>query len=162
MNPGWEVIISIRFEDTLPMTIPTSSDIVSTQINPFPYRNIMQGQRTFFSGYRQDDNDFMHSCHQNGSLTLLFLPISRHSRNIQRSSNHYASISISSEVPAASHPRVSLMGNVTVYRDQDSIPNVAQLRRCYLEKHPDARWWLPGDDGGAHIVCGSRSRVLEI
>ncbi|KAF8650399.1 hypothetical protein AX16_005207 [Volvariella volvacea WC 439] len=92
------------------------------------------------------------SCHKNGSLTLLFLPISRHSRNIQRSPNHHASLSITSEIPAAAHARVSLIGNVIVYQDARTMPNVDDIKRCYLEKHPDARWWLPDDERAAHLV----------
>ncbi|PFH53791.1 hypothetical protein AMATHDRAFT_136815, partial [Amanita thiersii Skay4041] len=95
--------------------------------------------------------EYYASCHWNGSMTLLFLPISRHSQNILRSSNRTASISVSSESPAARSARVSLIGTVTVFDQVKSVPDVAHLQQCYLDKHPDAKWWLPDDDEAAHI-----------
>ncbi|KAI0663493.1 pyridoxamine 5'-phosphate oxidase-domain-containing protein [Cubamyces menziesii] len=88
--------------------------------------------------------EYYASCHANGSLTLLFLPISRHSQNILHSPAHAASISIWSDRPAASRPRVSLMGNVTVFPDLSRTPDLASIQACYIAHHPDARWWLPG------------------
>ena len=85
-----------------------------------------------------------HSCHANGSLTLLFLPISRHSQNILLSPAHSASISVWSDQPAASRPRVSLIGNVTLFPVVDDTPDKEGIQECYLAQHPDARWWLPG------------------
>lgn len=92
------------------------------------------------------------SCHTNGSLTLLFLPISRHSKNVLHASSHSASISVTSTVPAASRPRVSLIGNITVFTDISKVPERAFLEECYLAKHRDARWWLPDDKDAAHVV----------
>ncbi|CAL1707611.1 unnamed protein product [Somion occarium] len=88
--------------------------------------------------------EYYASCHSNGSLTLLFLPISRHSQNIIHSPTHSASISIGSEHPTASRPRVSLIGNVTVFNKLDETPNRGEIESCYIAKHPDAKWWLPG------------------
>lgn len=92
------------------------------------------------------------SCYKNGSLTLLFLPISRQSQNILLSPTHAASISVTADIPSARRPRVSLIGNVTIFKDGHNIPNVDFIRRCYVEKHPDAEWWLPDDKNGAHVV----------
>jgi hypothetical protein len=89
-------------------------------------------------------------CHVNGSLTLLFLPISRHSQNILHSPSHAASITLAAEHPRASRARVSLLGNVTILSDADE--SVSEIKSCYLAKHRDARGWLPADPGGAHIV----------
>ncbi|KAI9062874.1 hypothetical protein FKP32DRAFT_1612125 [Trametes sanguinea] len=88
--------------------------------------------------------EYYASCHANGSLALLFLPISRHSQNILHSPTHAASISIWSDRPSASRPRVSLIGNVTVFPDLRLTPDLARIQACYLDHHPDARWWLPG------------------
>ena len=94
--------------------------------------------------------EYYASCFSNGSLALIFLPISRHSQNILHSPSHSASVSVWSEPPSASQPRVSLMGNVTLLEDDDG--EVQGLKECYLAQHKDARWWLPGDDEGAHLV----------
>ncbi|TBU51831.1 pyridoxamine 5'-phosphate oxidase-domain-containing protein [Dichomitus squalens] len=84
------------------------------------------------------------SCHVNGSLTLLFLPISRHSQNVLLSPTHAASVSVWSDRPAASRPRVSLIGNVTVFPVLEETPDREAIQACYVAQHPDARWWLPG------------------
>ena len=92
------------------------------------------------------------SCHHNGSLTLLFLPISRHSQNILGSVNHSASLSVASPDPAAWKPRVSLIGSVTVFRDVANTPDEDEVAGCYLKRHPDAVHWLPRDKHQPHIV----------
>jgi len=96
--------------------------------------------------------EYYASCFNNGSLTLLVLPISRHSQNILHSPGHSASITISSQQPAANHARVSLLGNVTVYQDWDNVPEEEAIKACYLGRHPDASRWLPDDEDAAHIV----------
>jgi len=88
--------------------------------------------------------EYYASCYQNGSLTLLVLPISRHSQNVLHSPTHAASISIGDEHPTASRARVSLLGNITLFQDLNATPDREAIQACYLEKHPDARWWLPG------------------
>lgn len=92
------------------------------------------------------------SCHHNGSLTLLFLPISRHSKNILRSANHSASLSVTSPHPAAWKPRVSLIGSVTVFQDVANTPDEDEIASCYLKRHPDAVHWLPKDKRQPHVV----------
>ncbi|KAI1794146.1 pyridoxamine 5'-phosphate oxidase-domain-containing protein [Ganoderma leucocontextum] len=88
--------------------------------------------------------EYYASCHANGSLTLLFLPISRHSQNILLSPTHAASISIWSDPPAANRKRVSLIGTVTLFPVLEETPELAAIQACYVAQHPDARWWLPG------------------
>lgn len=97
-----------------------------------------------------DHRSVIHSCHQNGSLTLIFMPISRHSQNIMHSLNHAASITVWSSPPAASRARVSLIGNVTVLHDESAGAN--GIRECYVEKHPDAERWLPENQDAPHQV----------
>ena len=92
------------------------------------------------------------SCHHNGSLTLLFFPISRHSKNILGSVNHAASLSVASPNPAAWKPRVSLIGSVTLFQDIANTPDEDEIAGCYLKRHPDAVRWLPRDKRQPHIV----------
>lgn len=68
------------------------------------------------------------------------------------STGQQASISITSDSPSASHPRVALMGNVQIWTDVESTPDLKTITQCYLKAHPDAKDWIPGDDGGAHTV----------
>ncbi|EMD37902.1 hypothetical protein CERSUDRAFT_114541 [Gelatoporia subvermispora B] len=88
--------------------------------------------------------EYYASCHANGSLTLLIMPISRHGQNILSHPNHAASVSVSRSHPAANRARVALIGNVTVFRDIREAPDVDEIQACYLEQHPDARHWIPG------------------
>ncbi|KAI0699262.1 pyridoxamine 5'-phosphate oxidase-domain-containing protein [Cytidiella melzeri] len=105
--------------------------------------------------------EYYASCHANGSLTLLFMPISRHSQNILHSPQGSASISIWSEHPAASRARVSLMGKVTVFGDLGNTPERETIQSCYIEKHPDAKWWIPGPDE-PHIAYWARFDVHSV
>ncbi|TFK23656.1 hypothetical protein FA15DRAFT_670250 [Coprinopsis marcescibilis] len=108
------------------------------------------------SSYPFSMQEYYASCHSNGSLTLIFLPISRHSKNIIHGRPHAASISVTATVPAASRPRVSLLGNVTVFTETSKVPDLATIKECYLAKHPDARWWLPDDEDAAHLAYWAR------
>ena len=58
--------------------------------------------------------------------------------------------------PNASRPRVSLIGNVTIFSDVDAIPDEEGMKACYTAKHPDARRWVPGPRE-PHVV-----RILQI
>lgn len=93
---------------------------------------------------------FAFSCYENGSLSLINMPISRHTQNIMHSPTHSASISVWSNPPSANRARVALMGNVTFLDTKLAIET--GIQDCYLQQHPDAQWWLPGDPDAAHIV----------
>jgi len=99
--------------------------------------------------------EYYASCHSNGSLTLLFMPISRHSQNIMASPTHSASLSVTDESPDASRARVALIGNITIFKDLQSAPDVDAIQACYVAKHPDARRWLPGPNE-PHIAYWAR------
>ena len=55
-----------------------------------------------------------------------------------------------SSPPAASRARVALIGNVTILDTQLAVDS--GIQDCYLQQHPDARFWLPDDPDGAHEV----------
>jgi len=99
--------------------------------------------------------EYYASCHVNGSLTLLLMPISRSSQNILHSDTRSVSISVADAQPDASRPRVSLIGNVTVFTDVDAIPDEEEMKTCYVSKHPDARRWIPGP-GEPHVAYWAR------
>ncbi|KAL1743854.1 pyridoxamine 5'-phosphate oxidase-domain-containing protein [Schizophyllum fasciatum] len=111
--------------------------------------------------------EFHASCLRNGSLTLITFPISQHTINIRDSPTHAASVGVFSDPPGANAPRVSLIGNVTIYQRAKDMPGLQDIRDCYLRNHPEARWWLPdegdlvfdvqtiyfvGGFGGAHYI----------
>lgn len=106
--------------------------------------------------------EYYASCFTNGSILLLVLPISRHTQNILRSPGRTASLTMASSQPAASHARVSLMGNVTIFQDWDNVPDEETIKACYLAQHPDARRWLPNDDDAAHIVSNDSVTVILV
>ncbi|KZV88074.1 hypothetical protein EXIGLDRAFT_723016 [Exidia glandulosa HHB12029] len=90
-------------------------------------------------------------CYQNGSLALVFLPISQNSRNILKSPTHAASVTVSSTPAAAANARVALLGSVEVLYDIDS-ESAAKLETCYTASHPDAAAWVPGAPDAPHKV----------
>jgi hypothetical protein len=97
--------------------------------------------------------EYYASCFSNGLLTLLVLLICRHSQNILHSPTHSASLTISSQHPAANHAHISLIGKVTVFQDWDNVPDEWAIKTCYLAQHLDSSWWLPNNNKAAHIVC---------
>jgi len=101
------------------------------------------------------------SCHRNGSLTVLFLPISRHSKSILGSVKHSASLSVASPSPAARKPRVSLIGSVTIFQDVANTPDEDGIAACYLKRHPDAVHWLPRNKRQPHIVSLASQRPFS-
>lgn len=101
------------------------------------------------------------SCHRNGSLTVLFFPISRHSKNILGSVKHSASLSVASPSPAARKPRVSLIGSVTIFQDVANTPDEDEIATCYLKRHPDAVHWLPRNKRQPHIVSLASQRPFS-
>lgn len=96
--------------------------------------------------------EYYSTYYQNGSLLLLVLPISRHTQNVIHSPAHTASLTMAAVQPAARNARVSLAGNITIFWDEDNVPEEKALREFYLSQHPDAKRWLPNDDDAAHIV----------
>ncbi|CEL54121.1 hypothetical protein RSOLAG1IB_06832 [Rhizoctonia solani AG-1 IB] len=63
--------------------------------------------------------------------------------------------------PAAT-ARVALMGNVTVFYgvtgegDTEADVEARQMSECFLAKHPDAKWWVPGRPGAPHVAWWAR------
>ncbi|QRW24240.1 pyridoxamine 5'-phosphate oxidase family protein [Rhizoctonia solani] len=63
--------------------------------------------------------------------------------------------------PAAT-ARVALMGNVTVFYgvtgegDTEADLEARQMSECFLAKHPDAKWWVPGRPGAPHVAWWAR------
>ncbi|PVF97738.1 hypothetical protein CPB86DRAFT_413028 [Serendipita vermifera] len=89
--------------------------------------------------------EYYASCHTNGSLTFIFMPISQNNRNIIHSEGHAATFTVATHPARAASARVSLMGNVTVLYDTDiEGEEIGKLEKCFLARHPDARWWIPG------------------
>jgi len=126
--------------------VDLSPDFIGTMATVYPSNHPdMAGQPFGLQEYYA-------SCFTNGSLTLIVLPISRHSRNILHSPAHSASLTISSPHPAANHARVSLIGNVTVFQNSNNVPEEEAIKACYLAQHPDASQWLPNDDKAAHVA----------
>ncbi|KAI0784442.1 pyridoxamine 5'-phosphate oxidase-domain-containing protein [Abortiporus biennis] len=115
-----------------------SEDAIGTMATVYPE------DHDYLSGQPFSLQEYYASCHENGSLTLLFMPISRHSQNIIHHRSHSASISISSSPPSANKARVSLIGNVTIFDDINATPDREEVEKCYVATHKDAKWWLPG------------------
>ncbi|KAG9089152.1 hypothetical protein FRC07_012397, partial [Ceratobasidium sp. 392] len=147
--------------------------------------------------------EYYADCHNNGSLTYLFFPISQNSRNVASAPQKTASFTIRagessgyagdfapdvlSEIgqmpmakqntgwwdrnwrrslkfergPAAS-ARVALMGRVNVKYgvtgegESEDDKEARQMSSCFLARHPDAKWWVPGRKGAPHVAWWAR------
>ncbi|KAH7108065.1 pyridoxamine 5'-phosphate oxidase-domain-containing protein [Auriculariales sp. MPI-PUGE-AT-0066] len=94
------------------------------------------------------------SCFTNGSLTILFAPISLNSKNILKSPTRAASLSVVASPARASNARVSLIGTVDIhYNINDNIKK--ELEQCYTAVHPDAKRWVPGSED-SHLFYWAR------
>lgn len=87
-------------------------------------------------------------CYSNGSLAFVMMGISQNARNILASNESAASFMIQAPLSRSpvTKPRLSLIGNVTVI-EQSSFDAVLELEECYLDRHPDSKFWLPGKAG---------------
>ncbi|KAL5528311.1 hypothetical protein ACEPAF_7447 [Sanghuangporus sanghuang] len=118
-----------------------ASQAVGVMATIFPANTSLEGEPFALQEYYAN-------CYSNGSLSLITMPISRHTRNIVHSPSHSASMTVWSTPPAASRARVALIGNVTILDTQLAVDS--GIQDCYLQQHPDARFWLPDDPDGAH------------
>ncbi|KAJ1305745.1 hypothetical protein OPQ81_010477 [Rhizoctonia solani] len=72
-----------------------------------------------------------------------------------------AKSAIAERGPAAT-ARVALMGNVTVLYgvtgegDTEADREAHQMSDCFLARHPDAKWWVPGHPGAPHVAWWAR------
>ncbi|KAG8689057.1 hypothetical protein FRC08_011138, partial [Ceratobasidium sp. 394] len=63
--------------------------------------------------------------------------------------------------PAAS-ARVALMGRVNVMYgvtgegESEADEAARQMSSCFLSRHPDAKWWVPGRKGAPHVAWWAR------
>jgi hypothetical protein len=84
------------------------------------------------------------------------MPISQNNRNILHSNGHLATLTVAAHPAKAASARVALMGNVTILWDKtlhdDEALSHHGLEECFLKRHKDAKWWIPGKDP-AHTVC---------
>ncbi|TDL26159.1 hypothetical protein BD410DRAFT_784208 [Rickenella mellea] len=149
---AWSTSLTSAFETvedaaSIARTLMTSTG-VGTMATLYP------NDHPYLAGEPFALQEYYSSCHTNGSLTLIFMPISRHSQNILHSRNHSASITVWSSPPAASQARVSLMGKVHVFPDGTGGEN--SIRECYIKSHPDAKRWLPDNEHGPHTALWAR------
>lgn len=108
---------------------------------------------------------------EGGNPTLLALNIATTFRNTAAGSNISLSIDwwdhLDRTKPvypgfplsAAGLPRVTLMGYVETIDDVD--PEGA-LQKCYVDKHPDSRVWLPHRRGSPHASFWARLVVTQV
>ncbi|CEP64221.1 uncharacterized protein LALA0_S10e05270g [Lachancea lanzarotensis] len=80
----------------------------------------------------------------NGSIILLLLNMSSTSKNWYNDSKFSVSIEKSNHwklhKPAMATPRANYFGELKPLEASKA------LERCFLKRHPDARWWIPGGD----------------
>lgn len=102
--------------------------------------------------------EYFADCDSDGTLTLLALNIGTSYRNIANGSpaslsirvgDHAINDNVNPHYPGgivnspAGSPRISLQGTFTEV--ENTPQNLARLTKCFIKRHPDAKWWLPGN-----------------
>lgn len=136
--------------------MPSSSDIsirATVRIDGLLRAVSGQFRQTSYQFISHDVLFYVYSCHTNGSLTFIFMPISQNNRNILHSNGHLATLTVATHPARAASARVALMGNVTIFWDETDIAgdhddehglSQKSLEECFLKRHGDAKWWIPG------------------
>lgn len=114
------------------------------------------GQEGHAKGVPTSSIEYYVDCDGDGDPYWLVVDIGSPYRHIAKGSpfsatirvgDHHPDDDVSSEYPGAvilspmGSPRVNLMGEL---QDVSYDPRtLLRLRKCFLERHPDAKWWLP-------------------
>ncbi|KAF5098245.1 hypothetical protein D0Z03_001252 [Geotrichum reessii] len=113
--------------------------------------------------------EYYADCDNDGSLTLLSLNIGSSFRNIAKGSpatlsirvgdhaiNDVVDIDYPGSIPTspAGSPRISLRGK---FVDVEDASEHERLAKCFVSKHPDSKWWLPGNP-----IHGSKWSKFEV
>ena len=131
---------------------------VRTLVNRESLANLATIDATKDSNVPVSFMEYYADCDDDGTLTLLSLNIGTSYRNIANGSPASLSIRVGDHAmnervdphypggivdsPAGS-PRVSLSG--TFVDVDDDIETHERLTKCFIKRHPDAKWWLPGN-----------------
>ncbi|KAI5816600.1 pyridoxamine 5'-phosphate oxidase-domain-containing protein [Pyronema omphalodes] len=103
------------------------------------------GERHGLEGQPIGLMDYYADCSSDGNPTFLGMNIATSFIN-GAAPNSSISLSIrehgTGRFSAAAHPRVALIGKLV---EIDDPAEVERVKKCYLKKHPDAKWWS-GDD----------------
>ncbi|RDL37015.1 FMN-binding split barrel [Venustampulla echinocandica] len=90
--------------------------------------------------------DYISECEDTGDPTIISMGIATSFRNVAAGSNISLSVQWTPPSPphsAAALPRFSLLGYLEKIDLDEEQGKEEQLKKCYTEHHPDAKWWLP-------------------
>lgn len=115
-------------------------------------------------------------CDNDGDFYWLVVDIGSANQNILRGSDYSFTIRVGdhpindnvnpnypggiSSSPAGS-PRINLEGKLHNLTTTDPL-KLVQLERCFLARHPDAKWWLPNNVVSAHNSHWTKFEVEKI
>lgn len=144
---------------TISTTFPSSD-------NPSSGPEGQRNQRPEVGGMPIGLTEYIADCEDNGNPTILGLPITTYMKNAAAGSNISLSVQWTPPYPPSSRIKSSLSSHGKDVRDVgysaanlprfallgylEKIPEVdistKQLEQCFLTPHPDAKYWLPGND----------------
>jgi Pyridoxamine 5'-phosphate oxidase len=135
----------------------------------FPFQRSLENRPLGLQGMPIGLMDYISDCERSGNPTILAINIATSFKNVAAGSNitlslrwtppyppssriklrfnipYISSISEAKPLPysAANLPRFSLLGYLEKIKDE--TVETMQIEKCFTEKHPDARYWLPGN-----------------
>ncbi|KAK9365271.1 pyridoxamine 5'-phosphate oxidase-domain-containing protein, partial [Lipomyces kononenkoae] len=105
-------------------------------------------QRGHLKGLPVGLPEYYADCDKNGSLTLLLVDVGVNYDNWKAGSAVSFSIryvpTFIPPITPASSPRISLQGSIA-YIPEDDEDAIDKAKTCFLHRHPDAKFWLPGN-----------------
>ncbi len=91
--------------------------------------------------------DYIADCEGSGDPTILSISIATSFKNVAAGSNISLSLTWTPPTPPyspASLPRFALLGYLEPITEEEV--QTQDIATCFTKSHPDAKWWLPGNE----------------
>lgn len=154
-------VISTTFPSHIPASSRTPAEVAGLPIGLREY--IADCDGVLPEGLSHGDN---------GDPTILALRVATTFRNIGTGSNlsleidWWDHLSDAGAVYPGMPPSSAALPRITLFGYLDTLPELsvaaaASLEKCFLQSHPDAKYWLPGTPGSPHASYWARLVVTQ-
>lgn len=143
-----------------PYTVKEAASIARTLVSreSLSQFNTVQQSGTF-ENWPVSFVEYYSDCHKDGNPFMLLIDISTGFQNVVKGSKLSLSIKVGDHqlkdgadpnypgaIPSSTmgSPRVLLTGSLVNVSEEYSSLEILQISKCFLQRHHDAVWWLPG------------------